>query len=176
MKGGEYPYSSHIAPQGTIFSSNGNNASSTATAPVASATTTTSAIAIGGKAIWETFQQSFSQVQTILDQNRLLIREINQNQESKIPENLSRNVGLIRELNTNIARVVELYANLSSEFVQSMEDGRGEGEEKADAGKERERGKEEDEQGRREAGSATKPKVLDTIPLPPSTQKKPRYG
>lgn len=70
--------------------------------------------------VWETFQKSFSQVQSILDQNRILIREINQNHESKIPENLTRNVALIRELNANITRVVELYANLSSEFVQSM--------------------------------------------------------
>ncbi|MCO5614957.1 hypothetical protein L7F22_069243 [Adiantum nelumboides] len=70
--------------------------------------------------VWETFQKSFSQVQAILDQNRVLIREINQNHESKIPENLTRNVALIRELNRNIARVVELYANLSTEFVQSM--------------------------------------------------------
>ncbi|KAI5079419.1 hypothetical protein GOP47_0004898 [Adiantum capillus-veneris] len=70
--------------------------------------------------VWETFQRSFSQVQSILDQNRVLIKEINQNHESKIPENLTRNVALIRELNRNIAKVVELYANLSSEFVQSM--------------------------------------------------------
>eukprot|EP00250_Pteridium_aquilinum_P007163 c16944_g1_i1 orf=414-794(-) len=70
--------------------------------------------------VWETFQKSFSQVQTILDQNRVLIREINQNHESRISENLTRNVALIRELNRNIARVVELYANLSAEFVQSM--------------------------------------------------------
>ncbi|KAH7301069.1 hypothetical protein KP509_23G011100 [Ceratopteris richardii] len=72
--------------------------------------------------VWDTFQKSFTQVQTILDQNRILIREINQNHESKIPENLTRNVTLIRELNKNIARVVEVYANLSSEFVQSMSD------------------------------------------------------
>lgn len=70
--------------------------------------------------VWETFQKSFSQVQAILDQNWVLIREISLNHESKIPENLTRNVALIRELNSNIARVVELYASLSSEFVQSM--------------------------------------------------------
>lgn len=73
--------------------------------------------AIDGK-VWETFQKGLSQVQAILDQNRVLIREINQNHESKIPENLTRNVGLIRELNNNIARVVELYANLSTELVK----------------------------------------------------------
>ncbi|KAK8513744.1 hypothetical protein V6N13_002465 [Hibiscus sabdariffa] len=67
------------------------------------------------------FQKSFVQVQNILDQNRLLINEINQNHESKIPDNLSRNIGLIRELNNNIRRVVGLYADLSSSFTKSMD-------------------------------------------------------
>lgn len=67
------------------------------------------------------FQKSFLHVQGILDQNRLLINEINLNQESKIPDNLSRNVGLIRELNNNIRRVVDLYADLSSSFTRSVE-------------------------------------------------------
>ncbi|KAK9081518.1 hypothetical protein Syun_026522 [Stephania yunnanensis] len=71
--------------------------------------------------ILQTFQKSFVQVQNILDQNRLLINEINQNHESRIPDNLSRNVGLIRELNNNIRRVVDLYADLSSNFTRSME-------------------------------------------------------
>lgn len=75
---------------------------------------------IDGKVL-QTFQKSFVQVQDILDQNRLLINEINQNHESKIPDNLSRNVGLIRELNNNIRRVVDLYADLSSSFTKSME-------------------------------------------------------
>ncbi|XVE54006.1 hypothetical protein DITRI_Ditri03aG0048200 [Diplodiscus trichospermus] len=69
----------------------------------------------------QTFQKSFAQVQNILDQNRLLINEINQNHESKIPDNLGRNVGLIRELNSNIRRVVDLYADLSSSFTKSMD-------------------------------------------------------
>ncbi|XP_022754802.1 protein ELF4-LIKE 3-like [Durio zibethinus] len=69
----------------------------------------------------QTFQKSFVQVQNILDQNRLLINEINQNHESKIPDNLSRNVGLIRELNNNIRRVVDVYADLSSSFTKSMD-------------------------------------------------------
>ncbi|CAN4095267.1 unnamed protein product [Withania somnifera] len=69
----------------------------------------------------QTLQKSFVQVQNILDQNRLLINEINQNHESTIPDNLTRNVGLIRELNNNIRRVVDLYADLSSSFTISME-------------------------------------------------------
>ncbi|TXG61629.1 hypothetical protein EZV62_012992 [Acer yangbiense] len=75
---------------------------------------------IDGK-ILQTFQKNFVQVQDILDQNRVLINEINQNHESKVPDNLSRNVGLIRELNNNIRRVVDLYADLSSNFTKSME-------------------------------------------------------
>ncbi|GLJ26637.1 hypothetical protein SUGI_0517870 [Cryptomeria japonica] len=71
--------------------------------------------------VLQTFQKSFGQVQNILDQNRLLINEINQNHESKIPDNLSRNVSLIRELNDNIRRVVDLYAGLSTAFTKSME-------------------------------------------------------
>ncbi|KAL0441363.1 UNVERIFIED_CONTAM: protein ELF4-LIKE 4 [Sesamum radiatum] len=75
---------------------------------------------IEGKVL-QTFQKNFVQVQSILDQNRLLINQINQNHESKIPDNLTRNVGLIRELNNNIRRVVDLYADLSNSFTKSME-------------------------------------------------------
>ncbi|PON47056.1 Protein ELF4-LIKE [Parasponia andersonii] len=75
---------------------------------------------VDGKVL-QTFQKNFGQVQDILDQNRLLINQINQNHESKIPDNLSRNVGLIRELNNNIRRVVDLYADLSSSFTKSVE-------------------------------------------------------
>ncbi|PIN14633.1 hypothetical protein CDL12_12728 [Handroanthus impetiginosus] len=75
---------------------------------------------IEGKAL-QTFQKNSVQVQHILDQNRLLINEINQNHESKIPDNLSRNVGLIRELNNNIRRVADLYTDLSNSFTKSME-------------------------------------------------------
>ncbi|VFQ96802.1 unnamed protein product [Cuscuta campestris] len=71
--------------------------------------------------VLQTFQKSFLQVQNILDQNRLLINEINQNHESKIPINLTRNVGLIRELNNNIRRVVDLYADLSDSLTKCRE-------------------------------------------------------
>ena len=89
--------------EGDVFSGLGNNG-----------------IQVDSKAL-QTFQGSFRQVQDILDQNRLLINEINQNHESKIPDNLSRNVGLIRELNNNIRRVVDLYSGISTEFARSME-------------------------------------------------------
>ncbi|CAO2823170.1 unnamed protein product [Amaranthus hypochondriacus] len=65
------------------------------------------------------FQSSLVQVQSILDQNRLLINEINKNHETRLPDNLSRNSVLIRELNNNIRRVVELYADMSRFLVTS---------------------------------------------------------
>ncbi|MED6159040.1 Protein ELF4-LIKE 4 [Stylosanthes scabra] len=71
--------------------------------------------------ILQIFQKNLLQAQDILNQNRLLINEINQNHESKRPDNLSRNVGLIRELNSNIRRVVDLYADLSGSFTKSRE-------------------------------------------------------
>lgn len=48
---------------------------------------------------------NFDKVQMILDQNRLLIKEINQNHCARRTEGLSRNVGLIRELHINVAKV-----------------------------------------------------------------------
>ncbi|KAL2533259.1 Protein ELF4-LIKE 4 [Abeliophyllum distichum] len=75
---------------------------------------------LDGKMV-QTFQKNFVKVQDILDQNRLLINEINQNHDSKIPDNLGRNVGLIRELNSNIRRVVDLYSDLSNSFTKSID-------------------------------------------------------
>ncbi|KAJ7561411.1 hypothetical protein O6H91_03G027600 [Diphasiastrum complanatum] len=66
-------------------------------------------------------QQSFNQVQFLLEHNRLLIKEINRNHRSRIPENLSRNTALINELNGNINRVLCLYANLSTAFLKTFE-------------------------------------------------------
>ncbi|PWA96994.1 hypothetical protein CTI12_AA033930 [Artemisia annua] len=74
---------------------------------------------LDGKAL-QMFQKSFLQVQSLLDHNRILINEINQNHDSKIPDNLSRNVGLIRELNNNIRRVVDLYSDLSSNLSKDV--------------------------------------------------------
>jgi hypothetical protein len=83
---------------------------------------------VDGKLI-QTFHKSFVQVQSILDQNRMLISEINQNHESRAPDSLTRNVGLIRELNNNIRRVVGLYADLSASFAHrgGMDGGSSEG-------------------------------------------------
>ncbi|KAI3711527.1 hypothetical protein L1987_70065 [Smallanthus sonchifolius] len=86
---------------------------------------------LDGKVL-QTFQRSFVQVQSILDQNRLLINEINQNHESKIPDNLSRNVGLIRELNNNMKKVANLYTDLSSNFSKSIDVNSSEGDSRSD--------------------------------------------
>ncbi|KAK4280876.1 hypothetical protein QN277_012436 [Acacia crassicarpa] len=78
------------------------------------------AVQVDGRII-QAFQKNLLQAQDILDQNRLLINEINQNHLSNMPQNLSRNVGLIRELNNNIRRVVDLYAALSNSCLKSRE-------------------------------------------------------
>jgi hypothetical protein len=56
------------------------------------------------------------QVQGILKHNG--IQEIKQNQESGEDSDLNRNVALIRELNSNIARVGSLYSDLSAAFAK----------------------------------------------------------
>ncbi|KAI9119082.1 hypothetical protein K1719_009757 [Acacia pycnantha] len=78
------------------------------------------AVQVDGRII-QAFQKNLLQAQDILDQNRLLINEINQNHLSNMPQHLSRNVGLIRELNNNIRRVVDLYAALSNSCLKSRE-------------------------------------------------------
>eukprot|EP00262_Sarcandra_glabra_P000438 TRINITY_DN1051_c0_g1_i1.p1 TRINITY_DN1051_c0_g1~~TRINITY_DN1051_c0_g1_i1.p1 ORF type:complete len:147 (-),score=17.15 TRINITY_DN1051_c0_g1_i1:178-618(-) len=66
--------------------------------------------------MWAAFSESFKQVQMVLDQNRVLIAQVNENHQSKIPDNLTKNVALIREINSNISKVVSLYSHLSADF------------------------------------------------------------
>ncbi|RVW42290.1 Protein early flowering 4 [Vitis vinifera] len=56
------------------------------------------------------------QVQSVLDRNRVLIQQVNENHQSKIPDNLVKNVALIQEINGNISKVVSLYSDLSTNF------------------------------------------------------------
>ncbi|KAL7124742.1 hypothetical protein ABFS83_14G069600 [Erythranthe nasuta] len=65
---------------------------------------------------WETLSKSFAEVQSVLDRNRRLIRQVNDNHRSKFPHNLAVNVKLIREINANISTVTGLYTNLSANF------------------------------------------------------------
>lgn len=60
--------------------------------------------------------EKFSIVQSVLDQNKILINEINANHEARTPEGLARNVMLIRELNSNVSKVVELYKDITAAF------------------------------------------------------------
>nr|WCL15310.1 early flowering 4-like 5A [Diospyros sp. 'deyangshi']WCL15318.1 early flowering 4-like 5B [Diospyros sp. 'deyangshi'] len=68
------------------------------------------------KEVWDTLSASFKQVQSVLDQNRTLIQQVNENHESKLPDNLAKNVSLIREINGNISKVMSLYSDLSANF------------------------------------------------------------
>ncbi|NP_001183932.1 Protein ELF4-LIKE 2 [Zea mays] len=74
----------------------------------------------GGTKLPHVLQKSFGEVQGILEHNRVLIQEISQNQETRDADGLSRNVALIRELNTNIARVVDLYGDMSGSFARAV--------------------------------------------------------
>lgn len=65
---------------------------------------------------WETLSKSFREVQSLLDRNRRLIQQVNDNHRSKIPHNLARNVDLICEINSNMSKVVAIYSSLSASF------------------------------------------------------------
>ena len=60
--------------------------------------------------------RSFRRVQTMLDKNRELIQQANENHQSKVPDNIAKNVGLIREINGNISKVISIYSDLSNNF------------------------------------------------------------
>ncbi len=60
----------------------------------------------------------FNAVQDLLDTNKLLITEINNNHEERSPESLARNVLLIREFNSNIHKIIQLYKELSESIEQ----------------------------------------------------------
>ncbi|KAJ4977614.1 hypothetical protein NE237_008394 [Protea cynaroides] len=79
----------------------------------------------GDVEVWKAFRGSFRKIQSVLDQNRLLIQQVNDNHKSKIPDNLAKNVSLIREINGNISKVVSLYSDLSSNFSNIFHQRRG---------------------------------------------------
>ncbi|GLT92970.1 hypothetical protein SLE2022_107790 [Rubroshorea leprosula] len=70
----------------------------------------------GDPAIWATFDKSFREVQSVLDRNWVLIQQVNENHQSKIPLNMVKNVALIQELNGNISKVVSMYSEFSTNF------------------------------------------------------------
>ncbi|KAJ4822901.1 hypothetical protein Tsubulata_035441 [Turnera subulata] len=71
----------------------------------------------GGEAkVWAAFNDRFEQVQTVLDRNRVLINQVNQNHQSRLHDNMVNNVALIQEINGNISKVVSLYSDLNTNF------------------------------------------------------------
>ncbi|XP_027337676.1 protein EARLY FLOWERING 4 [Abrus precatorius] len=70
----------------------------------------------GDPEMWATLNKGFRQVQSVLDRNRLLIQQVNENQQSRIHDNMVKNVSLIQELNGNISKVVSLYSDLNNNF------------------------------------------------------------
>ncbi|KAJ6327742.1 hypothetical protein OIU78_014575 [Salix suchowensis] len=76
---------------------------------------------------WDTLSKSFKQVQSVLDdldRNRDLIQQVNSNHRSKIPDNLVKNVSLIREINGNISKVISIYSDLSVNFSNIVQERR----------------------------------------------------
>ncbi|XP_061376637.1 protein EARLY FLOWERING 4 [Gastrolobium bilobum] len=71
----------------------------------------------GDPEVWANLNKSFRQVQSVLDRNRELIQQVNENQQSRIADNMVKNVSLIQELNGNISKVVSLYSDLNSNFT-----------------------------------------------------------
>ncbi|XP_034893695.1 protein EARLY FLOWERING 4 isoform X2 [Populus alba] len=68
---------------------------------------------------WDTLSKSFKQVQSVLDRNRDLIQQVNANHQSKIPDNLVKNVSLIREINGNISKDDELKAGFTALYPRT---------------------------------------------------------
>ncbi|KAK4367194.1 hypothetical protein RND71_015074 [Anisodus tanguticus] len=83
---------------------------------LAKAATTTMGEEEGNSEMWNNFSNRFRQVQSVLDLNRLLIKQVNDSHQSRTNDNMVQNEGLIRELNGNISKVVSLYSDLSTNF------------------------------------------------------------
>ncbi|KAH0979469.1 hypothetical protein GBA52_006646 [Prunus armeniaca] len=64
--------------------------------------------------VWDQFNRRFREVQAVLDRNRALIQQVNDNHRSRVADNMVKNVGLIQEINGNISKVVSLYSDLSN--------------------------------------------------------------
>ena len=63
--------------------------------------------------------------QTLLDRNKALIHEINKNHEARAAGGMERNVDLLRELNSNVAKAQELYEEAGGGFeFRDAEEGR----------------------------------------------------
>ncbi|QHO15845.1 hypothetical protein HN51_058726 [Arachis hypogaea] len=75
----------------------------------------------GDPEVWANMNRSFRQVQSVLDRNRALIQQVNENHQSRIPDKMVKNVSLIQELNGNISKVVSMYSDLNSNFTNACQ-------------------------------------------------------
>ncbi|PHT45055.1 Protein EARLY FLOWERING 4 [Capsicum baccatum] len=71
----------------------------------------------GDSEIWNNFSNNFRQVQSVLDRNRLLIQQVNENHQSRTHDSMVQNVGLIQELNGNISKVASIYSDFNTDFT-----------------------------------------------------------
>ncbi|KAM3359459.1 protein EARLY FLOWERING 4-like [Capsicum galapagoense] len=71
----------------------------------------------GDSEIWNNFSNNFRQVQSVLDRNRLLIQQVNENHQSRTHDSMVQNVGLIHELNGNISKVASIYSDFNTDFT-----------------------------------------------------------
>ncbi|CAL0320321.1 unnamed protein product [Lupinus luteus] len=79
----------------------------------------------GDHEVWATLNNSFRKVQSVLDRNRHLIQQVNENQQSRMHDNMVKNVSLIQELNCNINKVASIYTDLNSNFTNTCSNNSG---------------------------------------------------
>eukprot|EP00798_Chlamydomonas_sp_ICE-L_P016067 gene16067-22205_t len=65
---------------------------------------------------FKSFSHMHFLMQEFLEKNKILINEINKNHQIRSSDSLKRNVVLIKELNTNVGRVVDLYKELATQL------------------------------------------------------------
>ncbi|XP_014504376.1 protein EARLY FLOWERING 4 [Vigna radiata var. radiata] len=75
----------------------------------------------GDPVVWAAVDESLREVQSMLDRNRRLIEEVNENQQTRLRHNMVKNVSLIQELNGNISKVLSLYSDLNSTFSAAFQ-------------------------------------------------------
>lgn len=70
--------------------------------------------------MWNNFSNNFRQVQSVLDRNRLLIQQVNENHQSRTHDSMVQNVSLIQELNGNISKVSSIYSDFNTDFTNMI--------------------------------------------------------
>ncbi|KAK4718132.1 hypothetical protein R3W88_016470 [Solanum pinnatisectum] len=74
----------------------------------------------GDSEMWNNFSNNFRQVQSVLDRNRLLIQQVNENHQSRTHDSMVQNVSLIQELNGNISQVSSIYSDINTDFTNMI--------------------------------------------------------